>query len=316
MATRRGPGRPKKQRPVDSIPKRGIVSTPSNVNAVNKDMVNAVEILYENPLMFKKIFGKLKTMKVSKIPIYFKKEGIVICTKDHTESSIIYIEIKGHELNSYFCEDEYSVILQLSKIEPVINAIDKEFTAISFKSQRLTKFSKLTLALKHNPTSTTPDWDFTTEPGGEIPEEVYATLNDEVDYPVKFVLPSRFIKKRIKSYSTQAEILKITHIGGSNVRFEYTSSCDGVKHRWPFKNNIKLDSKVPKGELFIAPVYISDIKSVFNCIIADDIHISADKYKRIIFTSYLDIQTQGKESIPGSQTCTIKIMTNLVEFKK
>ena len=92
---KRPPGRPalKKKQNID---KNGIVSFPMGAD-------NIMELIYDGPLIFKKIFNIFKAMEASEIKIEFNTDEIKIITTDHLSNNINYLKIDCSKLNHYYC---------------------------------------------------------------------------------------------------------------------------------------------------------------------------------------------------------------------
>ena len=98
-------GRPPKKIERNDIPMRGIVGEPSNFKtAEDPALIYAVELIYENTGMFKKIFNLFKNLKVESIHIRFQKDAMHMYSKDKSGESDIYFNIYGHKMNSYYAK--------------------------------------------------------------------------------------------------------------------------------------------------------------------------------------------------------------------
>ena len=82
--------------------------------------------------------------------------------------------------------------------------------------------------------------------------------------------------------------------------------------------HMNLKCNVEEGDMFAVSVHLHNIKSIANSTVADDVIISAHEERKLIFTSLLDQDIDDKTRKPksGSETCRIKIMTEIVNLRE
>jgi hypothetical protein len=323
---KKGPGRPKKQVQRVVIPKEGVVSAPSNKSIENShpSLVNALEVVYDNPTMFKKIFHLFKVMAVETVRIKFDERNIKMYAVDHIGTNRIYVKIFGERMNRYYCENVIEIGCNPMRINEKLAALSKDHGKIVIATNRHCKRSKITIILVNDEMQEDGVDNIEIDEVDIYDWSVEDQLKTENSYPIQFELPSKFFKKKIADFSRGCDILRIEKTGRENLRFSYNHRDKRGRHDSYFKNSsiINLNSLLEEDDLFSTSVYLEYIKPFASALIADEIYISADKERDLIFTAYLD---QEEKTIPGKQKkykvldtekCVIKVITEIVKSKR
>lgn len=310
------PGRPKKEIIKNSLPKLGIVNEPSNASILNSRLINVFEILYDNPIMFKKVFALFKAMSVGDIRIKLEKTFIKMYAIDHTKTNEIYIKIHSDKINRYYTSKTLEFGLNKSNIYKIMQTINKNHSKIYWFTNINDERSKIKIGVSmddiEDETIYTVDQDQLEEYDWAIENELLLESN----YSISFNLPFKYFKKKICDSKLLGQIIKIEKNGADGpLRLSYNFNKGGGDQNTYFKNSAKINlkSKVGPGEIFSTSVYLEKIKPLASTLIADNIHIATTLDKKIIFTILLDHdEKSNKEKIPDTEKCEIKVLTEIV----
>ena len=313
------PGRPKKYVVKKTVPKLGIVTEPLNNKISDQRLINIFELLYDNPIMFKKIFALLRSMSVESIILRLEKKYIKIYAVDHTVSNQIYIKIYGEQMNRYYVSKILEFGLSPVSIQKILQTLNKDCTKISWFTTSQYERSKIKIGLSNDEMEEDSIYTIDLDNVESYDWEVEDELLLENDYPLKFELPFRYFKKKVTDFKLLGEIMKIEKHGEHPLRLNYNFSNNKGDQSTLFKNpsKINLKSNIHTGEIFSTSVYLDHIKPLAGSLISDTIQISASIDKKLIFTSLLDQdENPSKEKIAGSERCEIKILTKIVDATK
>lgn len=315
-STKKKPGRPRKKRNRKMQEREGIVDKPANYETAEPSQLNTMELLYDNPLMFRKLFMLFKSMAVNDIQMNFEKTHVTIVTQDHKKKSIVYVKINGIHLVRYYCDHPITIGLDPGSVEQIIQQINKDYTTITFVSRKSTERSQITLCLHHGEMESDKIYDIDVVQTNINIEDIEKTLKLEENYPIKFTLPYKFFKKDINDYCGLATRLTIEKHGEGPLYYSYRSKNNKVRHIGPFRNpnKIQLHSTISKDDIFATSFYLADVKSLSSSLISDDITIAADQFNDLIFTAYLDENEDLNDQDDNSSTCVIKVMTKIINL--
>jgi hypothetical protein len=125
MTNKKRPGRPRKISAEPGLPFVGIADEPSAQG-------NILEVTYDNPLLFKKIFALLKAANVADVSLMFGPRAIRIIAVEPDFNSIICINIWAHLLNRYFVAPEHvesgglEILVRREAIERIFNKVNNK----------------------------------------------------------------------------------------------------------------------------------------------------------------------------------------------
>ena len=276
------PGRPRKFPIKNSIKKTGISTTPLNSE-------NVVEFVYDTPITLKKVFTLFKSMYITELCIEFKKETLEMTTVDHLKKSFIKVIIHGKCTNFYYCGEVIKIYVNPNNIEKIIQVLDKNYTSIAFVLKSTSSRSILNIIYKNDvEIDEFREIDLIKPNSGFI----IPSFSDE-GYPIKFTLPCKYFKKLVSDTGVFADILTIEKIGKHPLMFIHTSNDKSVKTRHIVQSDksINLVSTLSDEEIFSSSVHIEYIKPLSSSILSENISISADNNKNIIFKSDIDKKT-------------------------
>jgi hypothetical protein len=323
---KRNPGRPKKQVIKKVVAKEGIVQLPMNfaLKDTQSSLVNAIEVVYDNPVIFKKIFHLFKVMGVETIRILFDKELIKMYGLDHLKKSSIYVKIFGSRINRYYCEEPLEIGCNTIKANEIMSTLNKDHGQIIIATNRQYKRSKITLILANDPLEEDGVDNIEIDTVEPYDWQIERDLEKEAYYPIKFTVSSKYFKRKISDFNKSCDILRIEKNGHELLNFSYNHSDKRGDHHTYFKNpgKINLISMIEEDEIFSTSVFLEYIKLFSSSLIADDIQISADKENDLIFTAVLDQDEkdnknnkQKKYKIADTERCVIKVITEIVKSR-
>lgn len=289
------PGRPR-NKPLKKPLKRNGISE----NPINKE--NCVEMIYDMPSVFKRIFTLFKSMAVKEICIEFKENTIDIITTDHLKKSHIKVVIKCEKINHYYCKEPIKSYLNPKNMEKIIQVLDKNYMSIAFVLKTITNRSTLNIIFKN---------DIKIDEYREIDliqasNIAYDVSFDSTNYPIKFILPGKYFKKFTNDISSFSDTLTINKIGSSSLTFSYTSKDKTVKskHIVQSPESIKLVSLISDDDIFSSSVQIDYIKPLSSSLLSDFVSISADTHKNMIFQA--DVDNKTIEILVNTKTVKLK----------
>lgn len=316
---KRGPGRPRKNKPKQKLDRLGIIYKPSNEGQASDSELHTIEIIYENPQMFKKIFGLFKVYSVVQIGVVFTPEIMYMYAYDHSQEVKIRVEIFGKHMNKYYVENEIKMTFDTEIFHKIFQGINKDFTKICFVTNRNSQHSKIWMIFIDDDTE---DSIYTIELGANRDDEqnlenIMEILNKEESYPISFDLSFKHLKRKMAELSNFTKKFRIEqerNNGVPTIYFACEASDGKVSNRSPLKNvgRMNLISTYDQA-LFTAPIFISHIKPLANSLISDNIKISVDENRDVIFTCLLDLDEnqKNKSKITDSEKCRIKIASRL-----
>jgi hypothetical protein len=289
------PGRPRKKPLKKPLKRNGI-----SVNPLNKE--NCVEMIYDMPSVFKRIFTLFKSMAVKEICMEFKEKTIDILTTDHLKKSHIKVVIKCDKINHYYCKEPIKSYMNPKNMEKIIQVLDKNYMSIAFVLKTITNRSILNIIFKN---------EIKIDEYREIDliqasNTAYNVSFDSANYPIKFVLPGKYFKKFINDISSFSDTLTINKVGSSALTFSYTSKDKTVKskHIVQSPESIKLVSLVSYDDIFSSSVQIDYIKPLSSSLLSDFVSISADTHKNMIF--HVDVDKKTIEILVNTNTVKLK----------
>ena len=276
------PGRPRKKPIKKPMKRNGVAEVP-----LNED--NCVEMIYDAPAVFKRIFALLKSMAVKEICMCFGEGVIDILTTDHLKKSNIKVVVKCDKINHYYCKEPIRIYLNPKNMEKIIQVLDKNYMSIAFVLKTLSCRSVMSIIFKN---------DIKIDEYREIDliqssNTMYAVVFDDDNYPIKFRLPGKYFKKFVNDIGMFSDTLTITKIGATPLTFSYVSKDKTVKSRHIVQSGeaIGLVALVADDDIFSSSVQIDYIKPLSGALISDMVLISADSHRNMIFRIAVDQET-------------------------
>lgn len=281
---RKRPGRPRKKPIKKPMVRKGISVTPLN-------STNCIELIYDDPLTFKKICNLFKSSKSKTIMFKFVKDCLQIYAMDHGEKSNIQTMIHGEKVNHYYCNEELTLYIKPDNLWNVMSVLDKNYNSMAIIIESSTKRSKVTMVYKNSIGIDEVRVIDQIRPTNKISTEISFDVSE---YPISFELPSKYFKKLMNDYTgSGSNVWTIEKVGNSNLSFAHTNYDNTVKGRHIIKeeSKIKLVSKVAEGDIFSSSIYVDYVKPFSNSLLSEYIQIHADSKKNIIFKLDIDNKT-------------------------
>lgn len=300
---RRPPGRPRKRPLKEPMKREGIKTTALNSG-------NCMEMIYDAPSVFKRIFAFLKSMAVKKIQMVFDKTSIDIISADHMDKSSIKISIDCAKINHYFCEEKMCIHLHPTSMEKIIKILDKNYASVAFISKSITKRSSLAIIFKNDNVKIDEYREINLVPASDIPEESYDTSG----YPIRFTLPARYFKKFIGDVDSFSNTLTICKAGADNLLFKHTSTDKNVTAKYVVQDakSIKLVSTISNDDIFSSSIEIDYVKPLSSSLLADCVQVFAHTHKNMIFRIIVD-----RTDLPETKRAIlIQVNTKTVKLKR
>jgi len=280
---KRGPGRPKNQKTSPHQTIHGIVGRP----IIESDIV---ELVYCNPLIFKRLLQLLKYYQVSEIHMLFGHDGLQIQAIDHTKKSTTYITILGQFMNWYYCKAPVRICVSLQSIDRIFSIINKTHY-------------KITFVLKENYRSTMyiilKETEYNSDDSYEIDvifsrENLEVKLSDD-DYPLKFNFKSKYFKSKILSIGNISPFFTIQKCADRPLQFKFDKSNQiNWTNLYSDQTKLKMVNKLEPDDIFNVSVFVNHIKPIAKCSCGEEIQIAVDKIRPISFTMFVD--KRGPES--------------------
>ena len=277
------PGRPRKKPLKKPMERKGISNIP-----INKE--NTVELIYDTPYIFKKIFTLFKSMAVQTLCFNFTKKELIISTIDHLKKSKIKVVINCSKTNHYHCNAEIKVYLNPTNMEKILQVLDKNYLSIAFVINKLQSRSCLTIIYKND-----LKIDEIREVNLVIPQNIYPDekFNDS-DYPIKFKLPGKFFKKLVSDISSFTNMLNISKLKDSKLSFNYSSKDKSIKSKHIVTDGKEIDlvCNLKQNDIFSSSIQVDYLKPLSSSLLGDYVFISCHNKFDTIFKIPID-----KESI-------------------
>jgi hypothetical protein len=281
--TRRPPGRPRINPLRSPVERRGVSSTPKKDD-------NAIELIYSEPMMFKKALQLFKAMSANEMTIVFDKTEIRISASNNTKKSDVLVTFDCSKMVHYYCEQKSSAVLNVLNVEKVNQVLNKNHTMVTMVLKK-TSFRSSIIFIFQN--------DMRIDEVREVmlivpTQENITNLADfnTDEHPIKFQMTCKFFKKFIVNSKTFAETLTFRKVGAAgNLTFSYTTDDNMIKSQHIVKDNdaINLESTIDGDDVFIVSIKLDYIKPLANALITPDIiQINAHNSKKMVFIGSLD----------------------------
>jgi hypothetical protein len=285
---KRAPGRPKKGPSKKPLPREGISIKPVYDS-------NVMELKYETPVIFKKIFNLCKQMAVKNIKIEFDINFIKMKSSDHFNKNYNLLTINCSKLNHYYCKFPFSITVNSKNIETVFQKIDKNYDSITMASKEASLRESIYIIFNNRQVSSEECHIINLVENTEQAVEKSIDKLEYQKYPIKFELSSKFFKKIISDIAsfnqdTHEQIFTIEKMENIPLQFKYYTAAKTIQAYTIFKDvdKIKLVSTIKDDDIFSVSIKIVNIKPLSNSPISDIITFYVDQYKDIVFKLDID----------------------------
>jgi hypothetical protein len=290
----RGPGRPRKHH-IDIKPPTiyGIVDRPANPDDI-------VEMTYHNPSIFKKILALFRSYNVIQIELQFTPSGLKIRARDHLQKSNIYINVAGANMILYYCPTPITICVHRESLAHVINSVGKTHSNIAFILQKDYR-SILYCAMKNSAYNSTDTYRIEI-----INHTDDLVLNDDDSgYPIRFTYGATAFKSMIANAKKISDIFTVQKKGNDPLQLRIDGH-EKVNYMgvYPDASSIQLYSAIPPEMIFSVSIKTTYVKQFADNPIGDNVIISADRHKKMSFTTYADKRD-------GVYSFIIKVFTDI-----
>jgi hypothetical protein len=298
LKVKKGPGRPRNKPKKEPMPRNGISPTPSTENAL-------VELVYDSPLLIKKLIAFFKLLATEHIQIIFRPTEIIIYAQEHNNKSKIYVKIDSKKLNHYYCKQIMDIGIASKDIESILNTVDKDYNSIIIVSNIASQNKNITIILENEMYT---DETYIIDLIGQYDHLENEHKFIDEDYTIQFEWTGKYFRKKINDIKTFASQFCISQKNiSSDIEIGYTSLNKKIQSRHLIKDSskIKLKSKLKNDDSFRVDLKVDYIKPIASAHIADNILILADENKLFMTKSYID-----------NMTIEIKTLTEIIDLRK
>jgi hypothetical protein len=274
------PGRPRKNPVPEPTPRNGIVHDPSSND-------NMIEMSYDNPIIFKKVFSLLKNMNVKEINFYFTGTSVLLFGIDHLEKNNIHIKFNPNKMNHYFCERPVTVTIDTKNLDKITQKIDKNYDLISLILKKDSYRNNVIITLKNSTLSIDENHVVRLIESDRNYDSFVGRPLDYVNYPIKFELPCKFFKKLINDIYVFNEVFTIEKSSGP-LSFTYKNITNTVKGYNICRDEKKINLVSTVTDIFSVSIQIDYLKAVSNSLLADNIKIYADSERDLVLNMTID----------------------------
>ena len=270
-AARRRPGRPPKRQPPPPLEKKGVVDTPA-------DPAHRMELVYENPALFKSLFSYFKNLKAIEVHILCEPAGITFFTRDAAQACLVVAEIPGEAMNHYYCAARTEIGLQRENVERVFSCIDSSFFKVTlvlrdddpdtlqviFKDSEIEKECIYLVALS------------TLESDGQLfAARERASPAALREAPVEFCLAAKKFKKTVADAISLHDTLTIQKGGGDEYPLCFLYNKVTVNYQEVYRDGEKIDLRadVAPGTLFRCIVPLANVRSLATAMVTDSVRV-------------------------------------------
>jgi hypothetical protein len=310
------PGRPRKYAPRPSKDRLGVVLEPTNADS-SENIVNVMELMYDNPSMFKRVFAALNAMGVETLRVRFEEEGVKMVAEDHMKVNKIFIRIFGSRITRYYCKQAYEVGLDVNLYYKVFSTITQEYHDVFFSANRARQRSRMQIAFAIGGSKKSSVFALDVSEVPRYDWEIEGRLAEEDTYPIRFCLDTREFKKQVADGKTMTEVLRFEKKGNGPMRICYDVKGKRGRHYYNFvdQEEICLKSDIGPDDFVSTSMRVEYLKPLSTAMVADKIWLAVADMKDLISTFYLDPDMDGSSPRPDSHKCEIKVITKMSEVK-
>jgi len=306
VPAKKRPGRPRKK--IDNVAYKinGIVDKPTHDE-------NLLEMVYDNPRIFKKIFTLFRGYTSNEVMIKFDKIGCVFITKGHLQQTTQIAKIRGKLLNHYYCKEDIKICVRCDELEKIFCSFDRTHYRITFVLKEDYR-STLHIFVRDDDMDKIDHYEIELISRSS---DLETALLDDSKYPLKFKFPSRHFKTQIRDISSLCHIFSFTKNETEPLAITYE-----VKNSLKFfsqytnKEKIDLQSTLDPNDILTVSVKVALVKPFSNACIGDTVYISCDKLQPICFMTELDEKKTDQDDDAGAEgnpkyVCEIKVFTEI-----
>jgi len=302
------PGRPRKYAARAPVKRYGVVKSP--LPEEDERAAHTMELFYDNPNMFKRIFQTLKTMGVETVRVRFEEEEVKMVATDHIEMNEIYIRIFGRHMERYYCKRAYEVGWDVNLYEKVFRTVTQEYQRVTFVTNQASFRKSMTVGFEVGNRRGTSMFGLDVVAMNDYNWEIEDKLLEENNYPIRFCLDTREFKKHVTDGKTLTNTISFEKKGTGHLRICYELQNKRGRHNYNFINAEEICLEARNGEDDVsASLNVEYLKPLSSAMVTDKIWLAVADEKDLISTFYLDHDMDGTKPKPGTHKCEIKIVT-------
>lgn len=295
--SKRRPGRPKTRLDTPYLPSVGIVKAPMKAG-------NIMEMVYNKPMLFRKMFALMNNFRVLTVRIAFTETGIEFTGNGHYEQELIQLTIQGKALTEYYIKEPMVRHAYLPDIDKITKTIGKSHNSVSIVIREEEERSRMHMIF-HVPEY---DADLPAQVKFSIPpQNPISEMKDDSAYPIRFEIDSAQFKSIINSFDNGlgANVMSVKKIGENALHLVPQKDGEKLSDGMSFKNNTKINlrSTIAAEDIFSSSVCIAYFRPLSAANISEKVIISADKFEPMTFTTFID-NVVAKE--PGEDGMSIE----------
>jgi hypothetical protein len=296
---KKGPGRPRKVPKKEPAPRRGVSKVPQIT-------ANFLEIIYDQPSIFKKIFQFFNSISASEIQIEFQPGRFCLYGFDHFLKSKVRCTFDVSRLNHFYCRDTTDFGINCIEFKKAVDVVDKDSQKIYICSS-ISNVQKTIQMTVMNDDETRNCFQLNLiELKHRMSKQDMEEFND-TDYTISMNLPVKRFKKIIndvKSISDQMEIRQDSNV--SDVYINCQSANKRIEQSIEFNNKqtFKIKSNLGPDDRFHINIAVEYLRQISSSIPAEHIELMFHEKKKIKTKSFLD-----------NNTIMIETLTDIVSSK-
>ena len=281
-------GRPKliKPPPRTAI-RKGIVAEPTVSD-------HALEMIYDEPINIKKIFTMFKLMDTRDVRMEFSLSEVRIFGAGHLKYNFIDLSINSAKLGQYYCRHHMIMVIDQKNLEKIIQKIDKSYSSILFIAKQNSYMKELYIVLNDEAQGIKEYHTISLlESSSSANDNKITGSLPYTNYPLSFVLPSRYFKKVISDIGRFSKDFTVESRQGTQLSFPYDSNSKTIEVNHVFTNPelFKINSKLADNQLLSTTVRIEYIQSLATALLSDTIQIFVDNEEMMVFRATIDNDT-------------------------
>lgn len=293
---KRRPGRPPKTIESQTIEIRGIVEKP-------EDPDNYMELVYDNPAVFKDLMKLFGLYNVSDIDLSFLPTTIEFDAKGPSGKTVHHVVIDCRGLNHYYCREPIKSCISITKLENILYGGNKNYHRITMIAQQNFR-AKLKIIL--NNVEYNVDEIFNVEVSHRQQDNPVQIAQSDEDYPVRFTMPTSYFNAalvKLRRFGTDALFHKI---GGDYFEIQAVKDDQNTTTNHYNDNKIlDMTCNLEAGDILSVSVPIDYILPMAKANISKNITVALSKTKNISLTAYI------APSISHGNICCIKIFAEI-----
>lgn len=277
---RKRPGRPRKPRSEPKIVINGISDKPH-------DDQHIIEFVYHQPFVLKRLFTLFKAYNSSEVEITFDKMTIRFEAIGHLEKNTIFARFNCQRLNHYYCKTPLKVRVPRDSLEAVFSSIDKNYNHINIS---MADNQTICILIQEHESQNTEHYEIEVVPDNIINSSFVSDFNDDADYPLKFTLPGKKLKRKLAAIKKQAKKFIISQDPEGDVSISKDNDY-GINFNMKFKRsdkNIRMESTIPIGTVSVTSINIDYIVPFVNSNISEEINFACGTTQYMSMTACLD----------------------------